>query len=175
MDDLSDLSLLDHIARQDRPFHMETLGIIHHVLPPRGSGGPFRLFQLLQGGEGGLVGEIILSRCHDPAAKGPPLRGDMGSGHQYGLRVGQQRFLGGGSHSLGIGFQELRQPLWLGIIDGFQGASGLDERPHHAVDMPVIQVGGGKKEFPRLHHRAGLALGRIGHTVGNLHAGPPQR
>ena len=169
MDHLTDFSLFDHISGENRALHMQALTVIDHVLPAGFPHHGFGAFQLRQGGEGRLVGKVILAGRHHPQPQGAALAGDMRAADQAGVLVLQHLFLAAGGNGLGIGFDKLRHLGGIGIIDIFQGAARLQQGVGHAVDMAVIQMCRGENEFAGGNHGLGLALGGIVHAVGYLH------
>ena len=148
---------------------MQALAVIDHVFPAGFPHHGLGAFQLLKGGEGRLVGKVILACCHDPQAEGAALAGDVRAADQAGVPVLQHLFLAAGGDGLGIGFDKLRHPGGIGIIDIFQGAARLQQGVGHAVDVAVIQVRRGKNEFAGGNHGPGFAHGGVVHAVGNLH------
>ena len=51
------------------------------------------------------------------------------------------------------------------IVNPFERGAGFEEAVALAVDMPVVEVRGGKREFTGFDYRTGFALGGVGHAV----------
>ena len=166
---LSDLAGMGDVSRQNGALVMQPLRVVDHIFLP----GLLHLFpgggQLLQGGEGSLVGKIILAGVHGPQAQGAALAGDGGPGDHHGLRVLQHFLLTVGGPGLGKRLQEGGHLPLVRVIDILEGAAGLRQAVAHAVDMAVVQPDGGEHEFPVLHHRLRSALGGIGHSIRYVH------
>ena len=168
-DDLADEPLVHHVPSHDRAFVMEPLRVVDHILPAGLPGQVLRGLELLHGGERRLVGKVVLARADGPEAQCAAFAGHGGPGDHMGLSVLQRLLLAAGGLRLRESLQESLYLIGVGIIHVFQGTARFRQGVAHAVDMAVVQPYGGKDEFPRLDHRSGLALGRVIHTVGNVH------
>lgn len=162
---LADGPGLHQLPGVDSGLHLQALAVVDHVLAARLGDGALDVLQLLQSGEGGLVGEVVLARLHHPDAQGGPLAGDAGAGHQLCLRVGQHLLLAFGGDGLGVGLAVGLHLLGVGVVDVLQGGARVQQAAGHAVDVAVVQPHGGKHEFPGLYHRVGLAFRGVEHAV----------
>ena len=165
----ADFPCVDHLPGQSGGLAMDALAVVAHVLAAGSLDHFLGGVELGHGGEGGLVGEIVLACAHDTEAEGAPLAGDVGAADHVGIRVGQHLLLGEGHLHLGIGLDEIGHLVGIRVVDVFQGAAGLQQSVGHAINMAMIQVGRGKDELAGFYHRGGLALGRVGHAVGCIH------
>ena len=165
MDDLADSALLNQVACQHRAFHMQPLAVIDHVLLARLRHHLLGAVQLLQGGEGSFVGEVVLARLHGAQPQRTALVCNRRAADHVRFFVVKQFFLAPGDFHLRVRLYERLHLLRVGVVDVLQRAARFQQAVRHAVDVPVVKVRGGKDKFPRLHDGLRLAFGRIIHAV----------
>ena len=154
---------------------MEAFTIIHHVFPACLVDRFLGRSQLLQGGQGCLVGKVILPGVHHSNAQGATLAGDGRAAYQLHLRIAKDLLLALRSLYLGEGLHKTLYLFGIWVIHPFQRCPGLGQPVAHPVDMSVVQTHRRNDEFLRFYHRGGLALGGVIHTVFFLfhHSNPP--
>ena len=165
MDDLADGALLNQVARQHRAFHMQPFAVIDHVLLARLRHHLLGAVQLLQGGEGRFVGEVVLARLHGAQPQRTALVCNRRAADHVRFFVVKQFFLAPGDFHLRVRFYERFHLLRVGVVDVLQRAARFQQAVRHAVDVPVVKVRGRKDKFTRLHDGLRLAFGRIIHAV----------
>ena len=144
---------------------MEAFAIIDHVFAAGIGDGDAGFGEMVEAGEGSFVAEVILAGVHDADAERAAVGGDGGAGDEMDVGVvedgvevldgfGEREFLDEGADFGGIG-----------IVDVEDFASRLDEAIAHAVDVAVIERGGGEEEFAGFDDWCGFALGGVVHSV----------
>ena len=128
--------------------------------------------QLRQGGEGRLVGEVVLACLDYAGADCCPLVRDGGRGDELQAVVFQQVREAGDGLGLGIARLIGAKALRAWIVNVRQRCPGFDQAIGLAVDVAVVQVGRGKLELTRCDHGRRLPLGRIGCALADAHSHP---
>jgi hypothetical protein len=82
--------------------------------------------------------------------------------------VGEDFVERAGDFGLGIFGEEGFDFLGVRIVNPFERGAGFEEAVALAVDVPVVEVRGGKREFTGFDYGTGFALGGVGHAVGFL-------
>ena len=165
----ADLTAVDHIARHNGALHVETLGIVDHVLAAGVGDGLLCGGQLIEGGEGSLVGEIVLACRHGAQTETAALAGDGGAGDEVGVLILEGLLLASCGDGLRIVLQESGDLFGVGVPDILQGSAGLQKTVGHAVDVAVIQAYRGEDKFTGLDHGLCFALRGVIHTVCCVH------
>src|ERR1700722_637930 len=117
---------------------------------------------MAEGGQRGLVGEVVLAVAEYPQAEVGPVDGDRGAGHQRDAGVVEGLLLGGGRLHAGVALKERADLGRVGIVDPAELGAGLEQAVAHAVDMAVVEADGGECEVARLAHRLGVGGGGRG-------------
>ena len=73
--------VVNQLTRVERRFAAEAFGVAHHVFPPGSHHRPSGLLELIQSGEGRLVGEIVLAGLHNLQTHGASLIRNRGGGY----------------------------------------------------------------------------------------------
>ncbi len=170
LDHASDGVLMDQSAGVNGALDVEALAIINGIFFPGAGDSGAGLIELIEGGEGGLVGEVILAGFHDFAAERAAVAGDGGGGDERDVGVGQDFIEAAGFLCLRIFGEEGGDLGGIGIVGPLELAAGFEEAVGLAVDVAVIEVGGGEDELAGFHDRAGAALRGVIHAVGFLNA-----
>jgi hypothetical protein len=161
----TDRAALHEFAREDRALDVQPLAEIHEVFAAGGGDHRAGLGELVERGERGLVGEVVLAGAHDPATEWTAFGRDGGGGHEFHVGVVENLVERARGTDAGILRLEGGDALRIGIVDPFQLAAGFEEPVALSVNVAVVEVGGGKDKLAAFHHGIGFALGGVGHAV----------
>ena len=156
LDDAANRARLHEVAGPDGGAHFVALAVQDGVDALGGGLHAPRLGELLERGDAGLVGQVVLAVLHDADADRRPLVRDRGAQHE--LHIAVEDFL------LAARDLRLREPfrvrggqLRLLRVDGDQLTAAADDRVGHAVDVVVVEADDGEADT-RLRRR--LVRGR---------------
>ena len=164
----ADGALLDQLPGAHGAFHVQPLAEIDHVFPAGRLHLGARGGELVERGEGRLVGEIVLAGIHHAQAERAALAGHGGGGHEQDLRLFQHGFEARQRFDAGEGRAEFLDLRRVGIEDVFELAARLGQTAALAIDVAVVERHGGEREFALFDDRRGFALGRVVHAIGFL-------
>ena len=156
---------LDQFPGVHRRLDLQALAVADGVLAAGLGHDVFDHRQLFQGGQRRFVGEIVLARAHHAHPQRRALGGHAGAGHQFDGRVGQHLFFAFGQPDLRVtGFKRLHLGR-VRVVHPFQRRPGVQQAVGHAVDVPVVEADGRKRELPFLDDRRGDAFWCVVHTI----------
>ena len=169
LQDPADSALFYQLASQDGALDVQPLAEIDKVPPPRPRAGGLDGVELREGGEGGLVGEVVLAVLHHPDAEGGAVAGDGSRCHELYFGVGEDLLLRFGGTGLGVFLPVVGDLRGVGVIDPLEGCAGLQQAVCHAVDVAVFEPDRCEGKFAGADYRAGLSGGGVVHAVRFLH------
>ena len=165
----SDRALLDELPRAHRAFDVQPLGKIDRVFALRRRDFRARGIELRERGERSFVGEIILAGIHHARPERPASARHRRAGHELDFRFLQHRIETRQRLRVWKNTAEFFDLRRIGIEDVSQFTTRLSEPLALAVNVAVIERGGGENKFTGFDHRCGFALGGVVHSVGFLH------
>ncbi len=148
VDDPADGPGLDQLVGVGGGLHVQALAVVDHVLATGLGHHALGLVELVERGEGRLVGEVILAMFHHPAAQRAAQTGHGGGGHQGDRGIGEHLVEAPGDPDLGKHLEKCRDPGGFRIVDPGQTCAGADQAAALVIDVRVVQVNRGKGEFP---------------------------
>ena len=160
-------------AGEDGALHVHSLAVIDGVLAARLLYRPSGLGELRQGGQGRLVGEVVLAMAHDPQSQSGVLGRHSRARHELDARILQDlAFARRHPHA--------REPLGeggrlgrVGVEDPLELRTGLGQPVAHAVNVAVVEGDGGEDELTLVAYRRRLASRRVVLAIGRRHGLPP--
>ena len=158
LDDAANRARLHEVAGPDGGAHFVALAVQDRVDALGLRLHAPRLGELLERGDAGLVGQVVLAVLHDADADRRPLVRDRGAQHE--LHVALEDFLlAARDLRLREAFRVRGGQLRLLRVDGDQLATAADDRVGHAVDVVVIETDDGEADA-RLRRRRLARAGR---------------
>ncbi|MNC17896.1 hypothetical protein D3C75_657880 [compost metagenome] len=166
-------AVVHQLPGKDRTFDVKSFAVIHRIFASGFGDFRFSRSQLFEGGQRCFIGEIVFSCIHHFQAKRATFIRNRRSGNQFDARIGQYRFKRRRNFRLRILLNKLLDFLWIRIVNPFQRRARFNQAIAHAVDMAVIERGGGKNKIIWLHDWLRFAFWRVIHTVFNAHVYAP--
>jgi hypothetical protein len=161
----SDGALFDQLPGANTGFDVQALAVIDHVFAPGALGDGASLGELIERGEGRLVGEVIFPGLHDPAAERAAFVGNGGGGDEMDIGLLEQLIQGSDGLRLRIFLAEFLHFCGIRIEDVTTFPAGFGEALGLAVDMAMIEGSGSEDEFSRADDRGGLAHRGVIHAI----------
>jgi len=165
LDHPADRSVGNQLLCKDGGLDMEPFAVIDGILPVRLRD----LFpgrrDLVQRGEGGLVGKIVLPVVHRPKAEAAAVGGNGRTGDEVNRGILQDRLFRRNGTYIGECFPEIGHLGRIRIVHPRKLGTRLDQSVAHPENMAVIQPDHAYPEIPFPAHRGGFPLGSVIHSV----------
>lgn len=168
LDHASDGALFDELACADGALYVEAFAEIDEIFFSGGEDFGAGLMELIEGGEGSFIGKIVFASVEDAQAEWAAEIGNSGGGNKLYLSIFQNGFEVGERDNVRKCGGELCDLLGIRVIDIAEFAPGFDQAFALAINVSVIEAGGGKDEFTEGDDWCWFAFGGIVHSIGFL-------